>query len=403
MARYRYRAVDGDGRQYADEVEAHSPFELTQALKAQGLSVSLVEPVQKLRLPSFAFRQLQWEDLRLFSQQLGSIIRSGYPLAPALKAMARDLHRPRLRAVLEQIYDDVEHGRSLDEALDRQKGRFPRIYGALIRAGQATGNLGGVLGLMGDHASRMTAASHRLKIAMMYPFILAISSTFVLGYLLLDTVPTFAEVFAEFDQKLPAPTRVLLFLSEMLRGYWPVLSVLLPLLALGLAAGYAALRQTRGGRYFTDWVKLYTPSLGPWYYGAVQARFCRTLSLLLAARVPILDALALAGAASGCAVLERGCERAAADISAGERLTDALRGTRFFGPNFIWLLGTGEERGCAEEALNHLAENFDRETRARELTMGAFTAPMVTAVFGVVIGFIVVSMYLPIFYPGRPD
>ena len=400
MTRYRYRALDAEGRHVENEIEADSPYELTRALKSQGITVTAVTPADSSRPSRFGFRQLRWDDLRLFVQQMASIVRGGYPLAPALKAMARDLHRPRLRAVLEELHVDVDRGIALEEAVRRQGNRFPQTYAALVRAGEITGNLGGVLGLMGDHASRMSAGSHRLKLAMMYPFILALSSTFVLGYLLLNTIPVFAEVFDELGGQLPAPTRLLLFLSEVLRGYWPVLSVVLPLMALGAAGILTGLRQSPDGRYLTDWLKLFTPSLGPWYHGAVQARFFRTLALLLAARVPIIESLTLAGAASGCAVLERGCARACGRVAAGERLTDALRDTRFFGPNAIWLLGTGEERGCAEEALAQLAENFDRETRARELSMGTFTAPMVTAFFGLIIGFVVMAMYLPIFTLG---
>ena len=140
--------------------------------------------------------------------------------------------------------------------------------------------------------------------------------------------------------------------------------------------------------------------IGACYHGAVQARFCHTLGLLLGARVPIVAALDLAGAASGCAVLERRCRRAGEDIAAGERLTDSLRYTRFFGHNFIWILGTGEERGGAEEALQNLAESLDRETEAREQALGMFSAPLLTAVFAVIIGFIVSAMYLPMFTLG---
>jgi len=307
MTRYRYRAHDTQGRHYEEIVEAESTYEVTQSVKAQGLVVSSVDVERE---PWFAgMRQLRWKDLLLFSQQLASVTRSGYPLAPAIKAIAQDLHRPRLRATLEEMHVDLERGASLEEALQRQEARFPPIYVALVRAGEATGDLNRVLKLMGDHASRMTAASHRLTLAMMYPLILSISSLCVLAYLLLDTVPVFAEVFSEFGGQLPAPTRFLLFLSDSLRAYWPVLSAALPIMATALVVGYGALRQTREGRYLTDWIKLYAPSLGPCYYGAVQARFCRTLSLLMAARVPILDSLTLAGAASGCAVLERAAHK----------------------------------------------------------------------------------------------
>lgn len=400
MTRYRYRALDGDGAPCRGEVDGDSPYALTQALASQGYTVTGIEAVEPHGLARGRAGRLGWEDLRLFSQQLASITRSGYPLAPALKAMAQDLHRPRLRNALELIHGDLERGVSLSEALGRQRHRFPSAYVALIQAGEVTGNLSAVLDLMTRHASKMTSARHRFKLAMIYPVVLMLSTLFVLANLLLFTIPVFADVFVEMEAELPASTRLLIYLSEVFRAHWPVISATVPLAVGALISGYVAVRQTDGGRYATDWLKLYLPSIGACYYGAVQARFCYTLGLLLAARVPVVSALDLAGASAGCAVLERGCLRAADSIAAGERLTDSLRQTRFFGHNFVWLLGTGEDRGGVEEALENLADSFDRETQARERTLGMFTAPMLTAIIGLIIGFIVVAMYLPIFTLG---
>ncbi|MBX3176606.1 MAG: type II secretion system F family protein [Candidatus Hydrogenedentes bacterium] len=397
MTRYRYRAHNAAGHHVDDETEASSPFELIESLQAEGFTVTAVEPVGRNRLHLPGFQALRWEELRLFSEQLEAIFRSGYPLVPALAALAADIHHPALRQATEQLQSDLKSGRSLDEAFRMQEHRFPPIFGALMRAGEATGNLAGVLEMMTQHATRMAAMKHRIKSTLAYPLVLLVSAASVVLYQLLYVVPVFAEIFSEVGGVLPAPTRFLLYVSKVLVNYWPILTIAAPVLALGAVVLYLALRRTREWRHMFDTCLLYIPGAGMAYQNLVQARFCRTLALLLSARIPMIDALTLAGAASGSAVLERGIERAASAISEGGRLVDALRQTAFFSPSFYWLLGTAEERDQVEDALGNLAENAERSLRAREDMLGSLVTPAITVLAGAAVGFIVLAMYLPIF------
>ena len=400
MPRFRYRAHDAEGRHVEEEVEAISTFDLTQTLKGQGLNVSTISPVQEPPPLFSGRRQLRWEELRLFSEQLGAIARSGYPLVPSLASMAQDLHQPALRAATDRLREDLERGTSLEEAFRRQEHRFPPLYSALARAGEMTGDLSAVLGMMSQHATRMAGVKHRVQMAMAYPLILTASSIAVILYQLLYIVPVFAEIFGEMSAQLPAPTLFLLKLSNILRFHWPLLTAAAPFIAIAVAGAYVWMRRNRGGRRWLDACLLYFPGIGVAYQGVVQARFCQTLSLLLHARVPMLDALSLAGAASGSAVLERAVGLVTDEIAYGARLSDALRKTNFFAPSFHWLLGTAEERGQVVEALDNLAESAERSVRAREQMLGSMITPLLVCVWGLIIGFIVISLYLPIFTLG---
>lgn len=400
MPVYSYRAVNADGEAFEDTVEAISAYDLTQSLEAQGLRVTSIDFTGPPAGFTTNAKQLTWEELRLFSEQLGSIARSGYPLVPSLAAMSDELEQPRLRAATEQLRSDLERGTSLEAAFRHQESRFPPLFGALVRAGELTGDLPTVLDMMNEHATRMVSVNHRVKMALAYPLLLAICAVSVILYQLLYIVPVFADIFLEMEAQLPAPTRFLLTVSDVLRHNWSGVLMGFALVALGFVALYVLLKRQPDGRRFLDGCKLYFPGIGMAYQGVVQARFCRTLSLLLGARVPLIDALLLAGAASGSAVLEKAVSRASDVVAQGGRLVDGLRESRFFGPSFYWLLGTAEERGQVEYALDNLAESAERTVRTREQLLGSVITPALTIFLGLIIGFMVVALYMPIFTLG---
>ena len=400
MTMYKYRAVDPDGLAIEDSMEAESAHAVTQKLQERGLTVNAVAEAYPDRRLLRVSGKLTWEDLQLLSEQLDSIVRGGLPLAASLKALAQELRNPRLKPVLERLHGDVERGVALDEAIDRQHEYFPRMYPALIRAGEATGNLPGVLGLISQHAARMIDVKQRLQVAMIYPVILTAISFAIISFIMLKVVPVFGGIFAEFGGQLPWPTRLLLSISDVFQHSWANLLITVALAAGVLVAGFVWMRQSAEGRCRLDLIKLYVPWIGPAYHLSVEARFCRIMSLLLASRVPVLDALELAGAASGSPVLERALEDGVLEVAAGERLADALERTRFFGHDACWLLSTSENRGAMEEALENLANRFEHQAMAHDKFFGMLAAPVFAVVMGLLIGFIAVSLYLPIFTLG---
>jgi type IV pilus assembly protein PilC len=315
MPQYTYRAADEEGQAFEDTVEAVSAFSLTQHLESEGLRVSSVEFVGLPAPERTPLNRLSWDELRLFTEQLSAITHSGYPLAPALSAMATDLHQPRLRAATDRLRQDIESGASLEDAFRMQEGRFPPLYSALVRAGELTGDLASVLEMMTQHATRMAAVKHRVKMAMAYPTILFVSACAVVLYQLLYIVPVFEDIFGEMKAQLPAPTQFLLLASTFLRGHWPTLTIAAPLVLVCLVALYVFMKRNTKGRRILDACLLYFPGLGIAYHGVVQARFCRTFSLLLGARVPMIDAMLLAGAASGSGVLEQTLQRGSEEVA----------------------------------------------------------------------------------------
>ena len=400
MTKFRYRALDPDGNPVEDMMEASSAHVATRKLQERGLTVSQVEEAYPDKRLLRVSNRLQWEELQVLSEQLASIMRSGLPLAASLKALAQDLRHPRLKPVLEGLHQDLDRGTALEDAIERQHDRFPRIYPALIRAGEATGNLPGVLDLIGSQASRMVNLKHRIQTALVYPAILSLVSVIIVAYLMLSVVPVFVDVFRDFGGRLPWPTRVVAGLSEFLQTSWPTMLVVATGTTLGLIIAYQYLSRSQSGRCSLELLRLYTPWTGVSYHLFIQARFCRMMALLLRSRVPILDALELAAAGAGSAVLERASEDAVLSVAAGERLSDALERTRFFGHDAIWLMSTSEERGHTEEAFDSLAARFEREVESHDRFLGAVLSPGYIIFLGFTVGFVMVAMYLPIFTLG---
>ena len=400
MTMYKYRALDPEGNPVEDSMEAASAHAVTQKLQERGLTVSSVKEAYPDRRLLRVSGKLTWEDLQLLSEQLESIVKSGLPLVPSLKALASELRNPRLKPVLERLHQDLERGVSLEDAVDKQHEYFPRVYPALIRAGEATGNLAGVMGLVSQHATRMADLKQRLQLALIYPVILAVTAFFIISFLMMKVVPVFAEIFGELGASLPAPTKLMLEVSDLFQHSFANLALALAIL-VGLGIGTLLwMRSSVAGRCRLDTIKLYLPWVGPTYHLGVQARFCRLMGLLLESRVPVLDAMELSGAAAGSPVLGRALEDAVLEVASGERLADALEHTRFFGHDTCWLLSTTEERGTTEEAFSSLAIRFEHQAVAHEKFLGVMAAPVFVLLIGLVVAFVVFSLYLPIFTLG---
>jgi type IV pilus assembly protein PilC len=400
MTMYKYRALDPEGNPVEDSMEATSAHAVTIKLQERGLTVSSVVEAYPDRRLLRVSGKLTWEDLQLLSEQLESIVKSGLPLVPSLKALASELRNPRLKPVLKRLHQDLERGVSLEDAVDKQHEYFPRVYPALIRAGEATGNLAGVMGLVSQHATRMADLKQRLQLALIYPVILAVTAFAIISFLMLKVVPIFAEIFGELGASLPAPTRLLLEISELFQHSFGKFLVTLALAVFLAGVALLWMRSSVAGCCRLDTIKLYLPWVGPTYHLGVQARFCRLMGLLLESRVPVLDAMELSGAAAGSPVLVRALEDAVLEVASGERLADALKQTRFFGHDTCWLLSTTEERGTTEEAFSSLASRFEHQAVAHEKFLGVMAAPVLVLLIGFVVAFVVFSLYLPIFTLG---
>jgi type IV pilus assembly protein PilC len=400
MPLYEYRAVDGSGAAVTGTMEERSAYRVTSLLGERGLQVNDVARVDRRAGLIHLTARLGWDDLHFLNEQLLAITRSGLPLTPALKNLAQDLHRPRLRRALEALHREVDRGRTLEEAVLAHREYFPALYASIIRAGERSGNLPGVLAILTDYSGRQLEVRNRVQTAAAYPLLVLLISALVIVFLNMRVVPHFAAIFAEFGQGLPGPTRFWIGTSQFVSAHLAgVLMFIAVLFGLGVALAIATSRWQSMGIAF-DWLKTKLPVVGKVYYAGSVARFSRTLGLLLASRVPVLESLDLAAAGSGNALLRRAVYEASPLVAQGLRIADALESTRFFGHSFCWLLAVGEERGEAEVSLLSLADSYERQMAGLDRMISVLLSPLLIVVVGGVIGFMVLSLYLPIFTLG---
>ena len=400
MTLYKYRTVDRDGKVVEGTMEELSARHAASTLRERGLQVNSIEEVGKgpgfLRMKS----RLTWDDLDLFNRELLAITKSGLPLAPSLKALAQDIRSKRLRPVLEDVRVQVESGSSLEEAVSRHPDSFPRMYASVIRAGERTGNLSGVLSHLSAYSARMVEMKNSIQEAVAYPILVLVAACVFLGFILVKVVPIFGEMYQDFGATLPAPTQFWVDLSNFFVNHT---AASIAIVLGGLIAAYLILKQllrTESGGHAIDWVKLRIPVFGPLYSTASMARFSRHLGLLLASKVPVVESLDLASAAAGNAVLRMAVMDAARLVEGGEAISAALASSRYFGHSFCWMVGTGEERGEVATSLLSLADTYDRSVARIDKLIVMLTGPIVIILVGAIVGSLVVSMYLPIFVLG---
>jgi len=400
MPSYTYRAVDRDGKPVEGTMEAESARAVTAMLRERGLQVNVVEEIGKR--PGF-FRlksRLTWQDLDLFNHQLMAIVKSGLPLAPSLRALAEEVKSSRLKRVLDDVRSQIEGGSSLEEAIGRHPDSFSPVYRTMIRAGERTGNLSGVLSQLTTYSSRMVEMKNSIQVAVAYPILVLVACAAIVGFILTRVVPIFAGIYADFGGGLPGPTQLVVAISNFLISN----TITVPACVIvAVAAAYAILRRLRrieSGRYALDWLKLHVPIFGALYVNASLARFSRSLGLLLASKVPALEGLELASAAAGNAVLRRAVTEGAHLVEGGERISGALASTGFFGHSFCWMLSTAEDRGDVDSALLELADVYERGVTRLDKLILMLVGPVLVIAVGIVIGYLIISLYLPIFMLG---
>jgi type IV pilus assembly protein PilC len=400
MPLYTYRAVDHDGKPVEGTMQAESARLATAALKERGLQVNAVEDAEERRGFPRMKQRLTWQDLDLFNHQLLAIVKSGLPLAPSLRALAEEVNSRRLKRVLDDVRVQIEAGSSLEEAISKHPESFSPVYRAMIRAGERTGNLSGVLSQLTAYSSRMVEMKNSIQEAVAYPILILVACAVIVGFILTMVVPICASMYADLGRGLPAPTRFVVDASNFVVGH----AITLPACIIGGVVGLCLilrlLHRTEPGRYRLDWLRLRVPIFGAMYSSASLARFSRSLGLLLGSRVPIGESLNLASAVAGNGALRRAAIEGAHLIEGGERISDALASTGFFTHTFCWMLSTAEDRGDVDGAFLELAEVYETGVTRMDKLVLMLVGPILVIAVAIIIGYLVISLYLPIFVLG---
>lgn len=399
MARYAMRVGSPSGSIQTLEVEGEDRRAAQRNLEARGYFVfdreeAAAPAALPLRLPSPRRDRISPRQLLVFNQEMLALVKAGLPILTALTLLRERGQNPRLRAILGDAAEAVRSGASLSASLARYPRVFSPLYTASVQAGEQSGNLVDALGRYVEYQKRILAIRQRLRTAFTYPAILCLASAAVILFLLTFVVPTFSRIYGDMDAQLPVATRVLIRVTENLRGA-------LPLVAAGLGLGLLAAwrwRATPAGRRRMDRWVLALPWVGDILRGYLFSRFARTLAMMLGGGIPMIPSLETTLGTAGNAHLGEAMRAAVPRVAAGSRLADGLAASGVVPSLMLELVTVGESSGALPEMLGHVADLYDAEMDSKLLMLAAAIEPIIMIGMGLVVALIVVIMYLPIFH-----
>jgi general secretion pathway protein F len=401
MPVFEYTALDAKGRTTSGIIDADGIQVARQKLRTTGkFPVSIREAKEsaaKKARPGFSlgarFSRVKPAEVAMITRQLATLIGAGFPLVSALDALLPQTKSIGLKRTLARIKDMVVEGNSFAHALGQFPGAFPPIYINMVRAGESSGTLEIVLERLAEITEKQQALSNRIQASLAYPVFMLFFGAVVLFILLTYIVPTITSIFTDMKQALPTPTRVLIALSDFLKHYWWALLIV-------LAAMIVAARQFRKsekGRQWTDRVILRMPVFGSLARKLAVARFSRTLGSLLENGVTVLVALDIVRNIVGNTQIAQCISGAAEEVGHGKSLWSSLSEGQAFPMLAIQMIQVGEQSGELEKMLNKIADVFENEVETTILRLTAYLEPVMILVMGCIVGFIVLSICLPIF------
>lgn len=408
MPKFAYKATNKEGKPTFGVVDAESQALAVQDIRSLGLfptnlrEATRADEKKALKakyndgVGELYFGGLKWKQVVVMTRQMATLIDAGLPLLRSLNILVAQQKPSKLRDVLREITADVQSGGTFSESLAKHPKGFDRLYVNMVRAGEVGGMLETVLNRLAEFMEKRMALQRRVKSAMVYPIFVLLAAAGIVTFLLVRVVPVFAEIFEEFGAGLPAPTQVLVDVSDFVfTKWWLILLVINSTLITFKLAMKIPICQ----RLF-DIVSLKIPLIGDLVTKVAVARFARTLGTLLNSGVPILQSLKITRDTIGNSVIQDAVDHVHDRIKEGDTIAAPLDETKVFPPMVVNMIDVGEETGSLDSMLNKVADIYDNEVEVAVEGMLSLMEPAIILLLGGIIGFIVVALYMPIFTLG---
>lgn len=398
MPVFAYKGVNAQGKNIKGVIDASNASDARARLKNEKIFVTEIQESSKAAAASGASRSITkrgrvgTQDLALMTQQLATLLSSGIPLVDSLSALIDQTESMRLKETLSEVRGRVNEGSSLADALNRHPKVFGNLYVSMIRAGEASGTLDQVL----DKLTLFTVNQNKLQgkviSALAYPAFMLFAGSIAMVIIFTVVIPKITEVYADIDQALPISTQILINISDFLRGYWYLCAAGIFLMVIG----FRAYIKTENGRWKFHRFLLNMPLFGTLFRMVAIARFSNTLSTLLSSGVPILAAMDIVKRVINNVVLQDVLENVRTNLSEGDSIAEPLRKSGQFPPLVTHMISVGEKSGELESMLYKISETYDNQVENKIATMTALLEPIMILVMAGVVGFIVMSVMLPI-------
>lgn len=394
MASFIYQARDASGRPISGDIEAVDTQGAASSLMDRGLMVISIR-AGAVRKAGKKRRQgkVKSQDLVVFTRQLATMMDAGLPLVQSLTALQEQTDSPSLKPVLRQTTEQVEQGHTFSEALAEHPKVFTKLYVSMVEAGETGGLLAEILDRLACYLEASSRLKKKVKSAMTYPVIVCVVALGIALFLIVKVIPIFGNIYKDFGAQLPAPTQILIDISDFIRTYF----ILAMGMAGGLVFGVVKFKRTRRGTALWDRTKLRLPVFGKLIHKICISRFSRTFAALLRSGVPILETLRIVGQSSGNTVVEAAVLKTANSIEHGDNLAVALGQHSIFPPMLVRMISAGEQTGRVDVMLEKISDFYDEEIEATLAGLTSLIEPLLIVFLGVVVGSIVICMFLPIF------
>jgi type IV pilus assembly protein PilC len=395
MSTYVFKAIDLTGGKARGEVEADSKQAVSDQLKQRGLIVlDIADKHASLEIELAFMKRVKANELAVFSRQLSTMISSGMSILRSLYVLEEQTESKFLKETIVAVRKDVEAGLPLSDAMARHPKVFNQLFVAMTQAGEMGGVLEDSLQRVADQLQKDAALRRQIRSAMIYPTLVITFAVGVMMALVAFLVPVFESVFKQFGGELPKLTKVSVFLSHAVTGYW--------WLIFGGAAGalvvFLKWKSSSWGRPQWDRFRLHVPmKIGTIVQQVAVARWSRTLASLTGAGVPLLQALDIVGKTGGNVAVEEAMEGVIASVKRGGSIAAPLAQAPIFPAMVTHMVGVGEETGALDAMLDRIAEFFEEQVEAAVKALTSILEPIMIIVIGSMVGFIVISMYLPLF------
>ena len=401
---FEFRAMDLAGATSAGEVVAESKASVTEQLRQRGLIVLDVSEKSNPFKIEDVFKKWQGVDMRelaIFSRQFATLIASGMPMLRTLHTLEEQTQDEQIKEAVAGVRADVEAGSSLEQAMERHPKVFDRLFRAMVRSGEQSGRLDEAMDRIAFQVEKSDGLRRQVKSAMMYPTLVFGFATVVLIAIVAFVIPVFANIFEELAEEhpeeaasLPAPTQLCVSASNAITGYW---FVIIPCIALAFFV-FFKWKKTDKGNDLWDRFKLRLPAkIGDVIQKVALARWSRTFAGAVSSGVPMLQAIKLTGDTAGNTVVEQAMDDVYASVKSGGSLSGPIEENPIFPPMVGHMIAVGEETGQLEHMLGKIADFYETEVDAKVKALTALIEPIMIVFVGGMVGFIVISMYLPMF------
>jgi len=395
MAVFRYTGTTRAGVAQQGEIEANDRASATAVLRQRQILVTSIRAKPKdlqFKIPGFGGKVSEQEAV-IFTRQFATMIEAGLPLVQCLDILARQSLNKVFARVIGQVKTDVESGDSFADALRKHPKVYSDFYVNMVEAGETGGILDTILARLAAYMEKAAALKSAVKGAMVYPAVIISIAIVVVVFLLLYVIPVFADMFSSFGGTLPAPTRFVMFLSDLVKNY---ILYVIPLICVAIWL-FKRFYSTPKGKLMVDTLVLKMPVFGPLIQKVAVAKFTRTLGTLVSSGVPIIDGLEITARTAGNKVVEGAVLSIITSIKEGQTIAEPLSRQPIFPPMVVQMIEVGESAGALDTMLNKIADFYDQEVDTAVAALTKLMEPMLMVFLGIVVGGMVIAMYLPIF------